>query len=76
MNKYWAETLEPNGAEMIGVYADTFREGTGVISRNSYGNGVAYYLGTGVEPQLLGELANSPSKTGESLYCRLRFKRA
>ncbi|MDI9418872.1 MAG: beta-galactosidase [Firmicutes bacterium] len=64
VNKYWAETLEPNGAEMIGVYADTFREGTGVISRNSYGNGVAYYLGTGVEPQLLGELAKLALKDG------------
>lgn len=55
-NKYWAETLEPNGAELIGTYADTFREGLGVISRNSYGSGTAYYLGTGLAPELLAEL--------------------
>ena len=56
MNRYWAETLEPNGAELIGTYTGNFREGIGVISKNSYGKGTAYYLGTGLEPDLLKTL--------------------
>lgn len=54
-NKYWTETLEENGAEIIGVYEDTFRKGIGVISKNSYGHGKAYYLGTGLVSDLLSE---------------------
>ena len=64
-NKYWTETLEPNGAEIIGVYADTFREGLGVISRNDFGNGAAYYLGTGLEPTLLTGLVKRILKDGD-----------
>ncbi|MFB5065854.1 MAG: beta-galactosidase [Candidatus Wallacebacter cryptica] len=56
-NKYWTETLEENGAEIIGFYADTFRKGTGVISRNNYGRGRAYYLGTALASDLMKTLA-------------------
>lgn len=55
-NKYWTEVLENNGAEIIGWYQDTFRRGEAVISKNAYGRGKAYYLGTGVERELLAEL--------------------
>ncbi len=52
-NKYWTEVLEPDTAELAGVYGDTFRKGQGVIGRNSYGGGKAYYIGTGLEESLL-----------------------
>lgn len=64
-NKYWTETLEENGAEIIGFYEDTFRKGMGVISKNTYGQGKAYYLGTGLENNLLLELLKSIIHDGQ-----------
>lgn len=52
-NKYWTEVLEPVGAEVIGVYADTFRKGQALVSKNPYGKGYAYYIGTGFDSELL-----------------------
>ena len=51
-NRYWTETLEAKEADLIGVYADTFREGQGVISRNRYGQGMAFYAGAGLDEAL------------------------
>lgn len=56
VNRSWTEVLEPNGAEVVGTYADTFRKGAAVVSRHRYGNGTAYYLGTAFEPELLAAL--------------------
>ncbi len=55
-NRFWTEELRSSGADFIGVYADSFRSGSGVISRNQFGAGQAYYLGTGLELDLLAEL--------------------
>jgi beta-galactosidase len=52
-NKYWTEVLEAETAELIGIYGNTFRKGAGVIGRNSYGSGSAYYIGTGLGEDLL-----------------------
>lgn len=64
-NKYWTETLEDNGAEIIGFYEDTFRKGIGVISKNTYGHGKAYYLGTGPDDQLMSELIKAIIQEGK-----------
>lgn len=61
-NKSWTEVLELEGAEIIGSYEDTFRKGEAFASRNSYGNGKAYYLGTAFEGQLLKEVLNNLSE--------------
>jgi len=45
-SRYWQETLELQGAEAVGVFADTYRKGLPVITRNQYGKGCAYYIGT------------------------------
>jgi beta-galactosidase len=55
-NKYWTEVLEPIGAKIIGRYEEDFRRGEGVISENSYGEGKAYYIGTGLEKEVFTPL--------------------
>lgn len=52
-NRAWTEVLKLTGAEAVGFYTDTFRNGAAVVSRNSYGAGVAYYLGTSIDSQPL-----------------------
>ena len=51
----WCDLLEGT-AHMIGTYADTYKKGCGVISENSFGKGTAYYIGTGLEPDVFGAL--------------------
>jgi len=48
-NLFWTESLEPDSAEVAGKYADTFRAGEAVATRNAYGEGAAYYLGCGLD---------------------------
>jgi len=55
-NQFWTESLEPLGAQIIGRYADTYREGEPVITQNNYGKGMAYYMGAGLEDTLCREL--------------------
>ena len=55
-NKYWTEVLDSKGAQFIGTYSGDFRNDQGVISRNLYGRGKAYYVGTGLDGELLKKL--------------------
>jgi beta-galactosidase len=45
-NRWWTEMLEPDGAEVIGRYLDTYRKGEAVATRMRHGAGSAIYLGT------------------------------
>ncbi|WP_284646290.1 beta-galactosidase [Paenibacillus silviterrae] len=56
MSRYWTECLEVQGAELVGRYADTFRQGEGVVSRRAFGQGTAYYIGTMLEPATMKQL--------------------
>lgn len=42
----WADLIHPEGAEVLATFADGFYSGMPAATRNAYGNGVAYYLGT------------------------------
>ena len=42
----WQETLDIYSAQPIGIFADTYRKESVVMTRNKSGNGFAYYLGT------------------------------
>lgn len=44
---------------MIGTYADTYKAGMGVISQNAYGEGTAYYIGTGISGEVMRKLLSS-----------------
>jgi beta-galactosidase len=68
-NRTWTESLEVQEAEVIGRYVDTFRQGEAVATRNQYGRGKAYYLGTdfdetmafGVMAAIAGENSVAPA---------------
>lgn len=53
----WSELLEGN-ADMIGRYLYSYKKGNGVISKNKYSEGYAYYLGTDLENDALKALLN------------------
>jgi hypothetical protein len=42
----WFETLELKSAESLYTYQDGYYSGDAVASKNRFGNGIAYYLGT------------------------------
>ncbi|MGG1573017.1 beta-galactosidase [Fictibacillus sp. NRS-1165] len=45
----WCDLIEPKSAEVLAVYRDAFYEGTPAITKNKYGKGQVYYIGTAVE---------------------------
>lgn len=54
-NQYWCETLKIQGAEILGIITDKYCKDMCVASKNIYGRGKAYYLGTGLEDTLMKE---------------------
>lgn len=42
----WCDILETEGAETLATYTDSFYSGKAAITRNSYGDGKVYYMGT------------------------------
>jgi beta-galactosidase len=42
----WADLIHPEGADTLASYADDFYAGTPAVTRNVFGEGAAYYLGT------------------------------
>ncbi len=42
----WADLVHPGGAETLASYTDDFYAGTPAVTRNAFGEGAAYYLGT------------------------------
>ena len=60
-DQYWCDLLDGT-AKMIGTYADTYKKGCGVISENNFGKGKAYYVGTGLEPEVFARLLDEISK--------------
>lgn len=44
--KQWCDILEPDTAEVLAVYDSEFYQGKAAVTRNTYGSGHAYYIGT------------------------------
>ncbi|WP_203416385.1 beta-galactosidase [Jiangella ureilytica] len=42
----WSEIVEPAGAEVVGTFASSEPAGGPAVTRNAYGTGVAWYVGT------------------------------
>ena len=57
----WCDLLE-GPAQMIGSYVDTYKKGCGVISKHPFGEGTAYYIGTGLEPEAYKKLLHEIAK--------------
>jgi beta-galactosidase len=49
LNYHWLDELECTTAEAIGTFFDTYRKGNAVITKNRYGKGTAYYMGTMID---------------------------
>ena len=52
----WADLIHLRGAEQLATYAEGFYAGTPVVTRNVFGGGAAYYLGTRPEERYTGLL--------------------
>ncbi|WP_240482377.1 beta-galactosidase [Fictibacillus enclensis] len=52
----WCDIIQSISADVIGVYRDAYYEGEPAITRNRYGKGVVYYIGTAVEEYFLMRL--------------------
>ncbi|MBQ8556900.1 MAG: beta-galactosidase [Clostridia bacterium] len=53
----WCDVLETTTAEPIAVYAHEFYAGSPAITRNRYGKGTVYYVGTQMAPELADRFA-------------------
>lgn len=51
--RYWSDIITLDGAEALAVYTRDYYVDTPTITRNVFGNGAAYYVGTELGPQLL-----------------------
>lgn len=67
----WSELLEGD-AEFIGKYSSGYKDGFGVVSKNSYGNGMAYYVGTVLESESLKAVLQDVIETAELSQNSLR----
>jgi beta-galactosidase len=54
--RYFMELLKPNGAEVIAGYEHRYWEKYAALTRNKYGNGVAYYIGGFLEKEQLKKI--------------------
>jgi len=51
------DLIYPEGAEVLARYGTDFYAGTAAITRNTYGSGVAYYVGSALEKSALKSFA-------------------
>lgn len=54
---HWCDVIRPESAEAIAVYGKDFYAGKAAVTRNSYGKGIVYYVGTVGLPALCRRLA-------------------
>lgn len=67
----WCDLLD-GSAKMAGVYTDTYKAGCGIISENAYGEGMAYYVGTGVSEEAMRTLLAEICRKNE--VCKIPFE--
>lgn len=51
------DIIHPRGAKVLANYGKDFYAGTPVITKNSYGKGTAYYIGTEPDDKFIADLA-------------------
>lgn len=72
-NCWWTESLELLGARAIGRYADTFRKDEPVITEHRYGQGLACYLGCGLDEAGLRWVLNHVSNLAKIAAAPILF---
>ena len=53
---HWIDIIELEGAEAVATFTEDFYAGRPAITRNAFGRGLAYYVGTQAEPDFLRRL--------------------
>lgn len=64
----WCDILHLESAEALAVYGENFYAGKPVITRNAYGEGMVYYIGTVGQPDLCRKLAEQMLQLSELPY--------
>ncbi len=59
LNYHWLDELELCGGDAVATFKDTYRKGKAIISKNNYGKGKAYYMGTMVDDAMFRSLLES-----------------
>ena len=54
--RQWCDVIQPETAETVASYDSEFYKGKAAITRNSYGNGTVYYIGTVCEKSLYNRI--------------------
>ncbi|WP_147803779.1 beta-galactosidase [Alkalicoccus halolimnae] len=49
----WCDFIEPISAEVLAVYEDTWFDGKAAVTKNQYGKGTVYYVGSGLNRDML-----------------------
>ncbi|KZZ83775.1 beta-galactosidase [Bacillus sp. SJS] len=52
----WCDLIDPVTAEVLAEYDDCFYKGTAAVTKNKYGKGTVYYIGTALEETMLTAL--------------------
>ena len=56
--RQWCDIIHPETAETVATYDSEFYKGKAAITRNHYGNGTVYYIGTVCEKNLYNRIVN------------------
>lgn len=65
---HWCDILHLESAEALAVYGENFYTGKPVVTRNAYGEGMVYYIGTVGLPDLCRKLAEQMLQLSELPY--------
>ena len=52
----WCDLVEPKTAEVLAEYRSCFYEKTAAITKNQYGKGTVYYIGSALEEEMMDAL--------------------
>jgi len=52
----WCDILEPTTADVLAVYDSSFYRGKAAVTRNAYGQGTVYYVGTSLDERTWEEI--------------------
>lgn len=65
---HWCDILHLESAEALGEYGEDFYAGKPAVTRNAYGKGTVYYIGTVGLPTLCRKLAEQALQLAELPY--------
>lgn len=55
----WCDYIEPDTAEVLATYNDSWFQDKAAVTRNKYGKGTVYYVGCGLSAEMMNQLYTS-----------------